>query len=76
LSAPFVQLFDLSKDLHEDHNLAAQHPERVAQMVALLQKQVANGRSTPGPELGNDKHVKIVNLDDKRLPEIVRRRAR
>ncbi len=75
LRAPFVQLFDLSMDLHEDNNLASQHPERVAEMVALLQKQVAEGRSTPGPKLSNDAHVRIVNINDKRLPEIVRRRV-
>jgi len=75
LRAPFVQLFNVADDPHEDKNLASQHPEQVAEMVALLQKQVAEGRSTPGPKLRNDKHVKIVNLDDKRLPEIVRRRV-
>jgi arylsulfatase A-like enzyme len=75
LRAPFVQLFNLANDPHEDNNLASQHPEQVSEMVALLQKQVAEGRSTPGPKLGNDKHVKIVNLNDKRLPEIVRRRV-
>lgn len=75
LRSPFVQLFDLSEDLHEVNNLASQHPERVAEMVVLLQKQVAEGRSTPGPKLENDKHVRIVNLADKRLPEIVRRRV-
>ena len=36
LTSPFVQLFDLAKDPHEDNNLADAHPERVEQMVALL----------------------------------------
>ena len=36
---PFVQLYNLTEDPHEDHNLAAKHPERVAEMVALLRKQ-------------------------------------
>jgi arylsulfatase A len=76
LSPPFVQLYNLANDPHEDLNLAAKHPERVAKMVALLQKQVANGRSTPGPQLKNDKNVKIVNLRDRRLPDIVRERLR
>ncbi len=74
LRAPFVQLFDLANDPHEDKNLAANHPERVANMVALLKKQIANGRSTPGPRLKNDKNVRIVNLNDKRLPAVVRKR--
>lgn len=72
LKAPFVQLFDLSQDLHEDHNVAADHPERVERMVAILQEQVANGRSTPGPKLNNDTNVKIVDTNDKRLPAIAR----
>ncbi|MEM6915639.1 MAG: hypothetical protein AAF491_03645, partial [Verrucomicrobiota bacterium] len=71
LKAPFVQLFDLSKDPHEDVNLAEQHPERVRHLVELLEGQIENGRSTPGPKLENDKQVKIVNLRDKRLPDFV-----
>jgi arylsulfatase A len=74
LQAPFVQLFDLSKDQHEDHNLAADHPERVRKMVALFRKQVENGRSNVGPKLKNDKNVKIVNINDRRLPAVVRER--
>ncbi len=74
LRTPFVQLFDLAKDPHEDKNLAAVHPERVEQMVAVLQEQIANGRSTPGPKLKNDKNVKAVNINDKRLPTSVRER--
>lgn len=76
LKAPFVQLFDLSVDLHEDNNLAAKHPERVEKMVALLKSQIENGRSTPGPTLKNDKNVRIVNPADKRLPAFVRERLR
>ncbi|MGY8749109.1 MAG: sulfatase family protein [Pirellulales bacterium] len=74
LRTPFVQLYNLAKDPHEDNNLAAVHPERVEQMVAILQAQVANGRSTPGPNLNNDKNVKVVNINDRRLPVIVRER--
>ncbi len=74
LRAPFVQLFDLAKDPHEDTNLAAVHPERVEQMVAVLHEQIANGRSTPGPNLKNDKNIQVVNINDKRLPTIVRER--
>ena len=74
LKAPFVQLFDLSVDLHEDHNLADKYPDRVKRMVTLLKEQIANGRSTPGPKLKNDKNVRIVYPKDKRLPEFVRDR--
>lgn len=72
--APFVQLFDLANDPHEDNNLAADYPKRVTQMVSLLREQIANGRSTPGPVLKNDKNVRAVNINDHRLPSIVRDR--
>ena len=52
--APFVQLFDLAKDPGETTNLAAKHPEKVAELIQLFRKQIANGRSTPGPRLAND----------------------
>lgn len=72
LKSPFVQLFDLANDPHEDVNLAADNPARVAQMVSLLQEQIDTGRSTPGPKLTNDKPILMVNLNDKRLPAAVR----
>lgn len=69
VDAPFVQLFDLNEDLHEDHNLAAKHPERVTRMVDLLQKQIQEGRSSPGPKLPKGrKNVPVI----KRIPEFVR----
>ena len=74
LQAPFVQLFDLSRDPHEDRNLAAKHPERVRSMVALLQKQIDTGRSTPGPRLANDRNVRMIFTRDRRLPAFVRER--
>lgn len=74
LRSPFVQLFDLTTDLHEDHNLAALHPDRVKQMVAILQDQITIGRSTPGPILKNDQSVQVTNINDSRLPKIVRQR--
>lgn len=68
--APFVQLFDLSKDLHEDHNLAAKHPQRVIKMIELLKEQIERGRSTPGATLKNDrKNIPVFQ----RLPEFVRK---
>jgi|GEM_PF-3301664 len=72
LKAPFVQLYNLSDDPAESNNLAAELPDRVQQLVALLQKQVENGRSTPGTKLENDKPVTIVTLKDKRLPKFVK----
>ncbi|MEM7144908.1 MAG: hypothetical protein AAF591_07210, partial [Verrucomicrobiota bacterium] len=76
LKAPFVQLYDLSVDPHEDNNVAEEHPERVEAMVKLLQEHVSTGRSTPGPALENDKNVQIVTLRDARLPAFVREGAK
>ncbi|MBQ5912042.1 MAG: arylsulfatase [Bacteroidaceae bacterium] len=33
------QLYDLSTDIHEDHDLAAQHPDVVAQMVDIILRE-------------------------------------
>ncbi len=53
-----VQLYDLASDIGETKNLAAQEPERVAQMQALLENLIARGRSTPGPDQPNDVKVR------------------
>ncbi|MEO1996748.1 MAG: arylsulfatase [Planctomycetaceae bacterium] len=53
--APFVQLFHLERDPGETTNLAGEHPEQVRQLLALLQTQIDNGRSTPGTKLRNDR---------------------
>jgi arylsulfatase A-like enzyme len=71
--APFLQLFNLADDPHEDSNLAATNPEEVAKMVALLRQQIHAGRSTPGPRLDNDRPAINVN---QRLPDFVRRQLR
>lgn len=49
-----VELFNLAEDLGEKKDLAAQYPERVAEMRALLEKLVRDGRSTPGAKQRND----------------------
>lgn len=43
-----LQLYDLSKDVGEQHNVQADHPEVVERLSKLLEKYVADGRSTPG----------------------------
>ncbi len=71
--APFVQLFNLSNDLHEDQNLASKHPDKVAELIALLQQQIDDGRSTSGPKLPNDRDNISIH---QRLPEFVQQQLR
>lgn len=44
---PQPQLYDLSRDLGETRNLAAQEPERTAELRALLERIRMDGRSRP-----------------------------
>ncbi|MCR4415436.1 MAG: arylsulfatase [Thermoguttaceae bacterium] len=53
-----VQLYNLADDLGETKDLAAEQPERVAQMRALLEKLITDGRSTPGRKQRNDVAVR------------------
>ncbi len=53
-----VQLYNLAEDLGETKNLAAAMPEKVAEMKALLEKLITDGRSTPGVVQKNDVEVK------------------
>jgi arylsulfatase A-like enzyme len=55
---PGVQLYNLAEDLGETNNLAATQPARVAQMNTLLEKVIADGRSTPGTPQKNDVAVR------------------
>ncbi len=52
-----AQLYNLENDLGETKNLYTEHPEKVAELTALMQKLVTNGRSTPGPKQTNDVEV-------------------
>ncbi|MHB0961293.1 MAG: sulfatase family protein [Pirellulaceae bacterium] len=52
------QLYDLDADLGEQQNVYAEHPERVAAMLGLLEKLVTEGRSTPGVQQKNDVTVR------------------
>ena len=42
-----VELYDLSIDLAQKKNLAAEHPDRVARLQALLKKIREQGHSAP-----------------------------
>lgn len=53
-----VQLYNLDTDIAEARNVAAQHPEHVAEMRTLMEKIITDGRSTPGMRQKNDVKVK------------------
>jgi arylsulfatase A-like enzyme len=56
---PPEQLYDLSQDISEQTNVYANHPEIVERLTKLLEKYVADGRSTPGPKEVNDAPIKL-----------------
>jgi arylsulfatase A len=45
---PLVQLFDMAHDIGEQRNVQDEHPDVVRRLTSLLEKYVADGRSTPG----------------------------
>lgn len=55
-----AQLYDMSKEVGERVNEYHAHPEIVAKLTKLLEKYVADGRSTPGPSLMNDVPVNLL----------------
>jgi len=62
-----VQLYNLADDLGETKNLAAALPEKVAEMKALLEKLITDGRSTPGAAQKND--VEVVRYPREEAPK-------
>jgi arylsulfatase A-like enzyme len=48
------ELFNLADDLPQAHNLYTNRPDKVRELTALLERYVAEGRSTPGPKQAND----------------------
>lgn len=57
---PEFQLFDLATDPGETRNRVLDHPERVAKMKTALERHIARGRSTPGPDQANDAEIVMV----------------
>jgi arylsulfatase A len=62
---PKYELYNLEQDIAETTDLSAQQSERVASMVASLDKFVAGGRTTPGLPQHNDTH----DIDVRHLPK-------
>jgi len=56
---PRVQLYDLSADVGEKQNVEAAHPEVVARLTQLLEKYVADGRSTAGAPQKNAVPIRL-----------------
>ena len=52
-----IERFDLDADPGEQNNLVSEHPDRVGALLALLDRQVHNGRCTPGEPVPNDRNV-------------------
>ncbi len=66
---PPVQLYNLAADIAEAHNVHEQFPEVVSRLTQLLERYVADGRSTPGPPQTNTVQVQL------HQPSAVKRRA-
>ncbi len=62
---PSAQLYHLDDDLGETTNRIAEHPEIARNLLALLNKLLVNGRSTPGPTQSND----VAIIQKGHLPE-------
>lgn len=56
---PLMQLYEMEKDLGEQNNLAAAKPETVERLRAMLDTQIKNGRTTPGPKQKNDATIVV-----------------
>jgi arylsulfatase A len=51
------ELFNLAKDLTQKANQYGNEPDKVKELTALMEKYVADGRSTPGPKQTNDVEI-------------------
>jgi|GEM_PF-1906436 len=72
---PPVQLNNMAKDAGEQSNEYKSHPEIVARLTALLEKYVANGRSTPGEVQKNDATIELWKEEAKRDNATTKRSA-
>ena len=54
---PSIQLFNLTTDVSEQTNVQKDYPDVVKELTTLLRRYIDTGRSTPGPQQLNDRHV-------------------
>ena len=54
ISSKLVQLYNLKDDIGELNNLEDSHPEKIKELVNLLAKAMADGRTTPGSQQTNE----------------------
>lgn len=59
LGLPLIQLYNLKQDIGETNNLQAECPEKVGELLALLEHYVAEGRSTSGAKQTNDTEIDL-----------------
>ncbi len=57
---PPMQLYNLADDPAEKKNLLKHEPEKVKELLLLLDDQVRNGRCTPGAKASNDRDVNFL----------------
>ena len=74
---PSMQLFNLKDDRGERKNQIESNPEKLAELKQLLEKEVTNGRCTPGNPVSNDREVKWIPEEGKRekKPSAPRKKA-
>jgi arylsulfatase A-like enzyme len=56
---PSIQLYDMANDVSETHNVESANPLVVERLTRLLEKYVADGRSTPGMRQKNDSEIDL-----------------
>jgi arylsulfatase A-like enzyme len=62
LGLPETQLYNLAEDPGEQHNVAAENATIVERLGKLLDRFVADGRSTPGEAQANDAAIEVRKL--------------
>ncbi len=60
------ELYNLQTDLSETQNVAEANPEVIAKLTALMQKYIADGRSTVGAPQKNDVEMSLEGSGDRK----------